>query len=168
MQSYGDDVRYGEAERELLTFVSRAVAQVIARAQDHEALRLSEVRKSAILAAALDGVVSIDAEGRFTEFNAAAEKMFGRPRSEVLGKPMVELIVPPELRERHRHGLAQVLATGQSSMLEGRMETTALRADGTRFPVELTIAAIRVPGESTAFTAFVRDLATARPPARLL
>ena len=58
------------------------------------------------------GIVSIDHAGRILEFNPAAEKMFGYRRSDVIGKPMAELIVPPDRRAEHFRGLKRYLATG--------------------------------------------------------
>jgi hypothetical protein len=47
---------------------------------------------------------------------------------------MAELIIPPELRERHRRGLARYLATEEPVLLNRRLEITGMRADGTTFP----------------------------------
>jgi len=75
----------------------------------------------------------------------------------VIGRDMAELIIPPELRERHASGLARYLATGEARVLDRRIEITGVRADGTRFPVELTITRIDVPGPPT-FTGYLRDI----------
>ena len=120
-------------------------------------LRASEARKTAILDCALDGIVTIDAEGRITEFNRAAEGMFGFARADVVGKPLAETIVPPALREKHRRGLARYLATGRSALLGKRIEMPGLRADGTEIPLELAIAATEAAGQRL-FTAYLRDV----------
>ncbi|HKB37115.1 MAG TPA: PAS domain S-box protein, partial [Gemmataceae bacterium] len=121
------------------------------------AVRESEARKAAILETALDGVITMDHQGRIVEFNPAAEAVFGYRRAEVLGRPLAELIVPPPLRERHQQGLARYLADGEGPVLNRRIEMPALRADGTEFPVELAIT--RIPAEGPPlFTGFVRDL----------
>jgi signal transduction histidine kinase len=70
---------------------------------------------------------------------------------------MADLIVPPELRERHRRGLARYLATDEAVVLDHRLEITGHRSDGTTFPVELTITRIDVPGPPT-FTGYLRDI----------
>ena len=80
---------------------------------------------------------------------------------------MAELIVPPELRVAHRTGLARYLASGEPQVLDRRIEIEAIRADGTRFPVELTITRIDVPGPPT-FTAHVRDITDRRAAEREL
>ena len=130
---------------------------ITARKLAEAELRASEALKSAIFAAALDCVITIDHEGKIIEFNPAAEKTFGLARAAALGREMAELIVPPALRERHRRGMAHYLATGEGPVLDRRIEMTALRADGTEFPVELTISRVG-RAEPPFFTGFIRDL----------
>src|SRR6185503_12032058 len=101
---------------------------------------------------ALDCIISIDQEGRIIEFNPAAEKTFGHPRAQVMGQLMAELIIPHCFRAQHQRGMAHYLATGVGPVLGQRTEMSALRADGTEFPVELSINAILL-GEQKAFTA---------------
>src|SRR5207244_1199622 len=122
-----------------------------------QALRESDARRAAILQTALDAIISMDQEGRVVEFNPAAERTFGFRRTEVLGQPLAEFIVPPSLRESHRRGLAHFLASGSGPVLNRRIEITALRADGTEFPVELAITPFEVGG-SWVFTAYIRDI----------
>jgi PAS domain S-box-containing protein/diguanylate cyclase (GGDEF)-like protein len=122
-----------------------------------ERLQSSESLKSAIIDASLDCVVSIDHEGAIVEFNPAAESTFGIKREDAVGKPMVDVIIPPRLRDAHRRGFARYLATGEGTILGKRLELEALRADGSEFPVELAVTAIR-SGSKLAFTAFIRDL----------
>jgi signal transduction histidine kinase len=70
---------------------------------------------------------------------------------------MVDLIVPPSLRERHRRSFARYLATEESTILGRIIEITAMRADGSEFPVDLAIARIDLPGPPS-FTAYIRDI----------
>src|SRR5205823_8746002 len=109
------------------------------------------------LGSALDCVITIDHRGMVMEFNPAAEATFGYRRADVIGEEMAGLIVPPTDRERHRQGLARYLATGEGPAIGARLEMTAMRADGTEFPVEVAIT--RVPGiDPPMFTGFVRDI----------
>jgi PAS domain S-box-containing protein len=133
------------------------IGQAVERRRDAEALGAKEARHRAMLEAALDCVVTMDHEGRVVDFNPAAERCFGYRSGEVVGREMAKLIVPPELRERHRRGLARYLASEQPVLLDRRIEITGLRADGTTFPVELTITRIDVPGPAT-FTGYLRDI----------
>jgi PAS domain S-box-containing protein len=122
-----------------------------------EALHLSRQRFHAILDTALDAIVVIDHEGRIVEFNPTAERMFGHTAAAVLGRTMGEVIVPVAMREHHRQGMARYLATGEARILGRRIELTALRADGTEFPVEVSIQ--RIAGvHPPLFTGFIRDI----------
>ncbi|MGA9902159.1 MAG: PAS domain S-box protein [Terriglobales bacterium] len=125
--------------------------------QEERELKRSEVRKAAIVDSALDCIVTIDHEGCITEFNPAAEHTFGYRRDEVLGKHLADTIIPPALREKHRQGFARYLATGEARVLEKRIEMTAVRADGSEFPVELAITRIPLE-EPPSFTGYLRDI----------
>jgi PAS domain S-box-containing protein len=121
------------------------------------ALGQSEARKAAILGSSLDCILTIDHEGCITEFNPAAERTFGYRRNEVVGKELGDVIIPPSLREKHRRGLARYLATGDARVLGRRVEMTAVRADGSEFPVELAITRIPLDGPPS-FTGYLRDI----------
>jgi PAS domain S-box-containing protein len=94
---------------------------------------------------ALDGVISIDQQARITYANTAAEQIFGYRADELIGRPLAETIVPPSLRQAHRDGFAKYLATGEARILDQRIEITAMRADGSEFPAELTITQTGLP-----------------------
>jgi PAS domain S-box-containing protein len=123
--------------------------------------RESEARKSAIVESALDCIVVMDEQGRITEFNPAAERAFGYARSEVVGREVADVMIPPEVRGRYREGLARYLRNGQSDVLDRRLEMTAMRADGTEFPVELAIARVHMGGPAM-FTGYIRDITDRR------
>lgn len=84
--------------------------------------------------ASLDCIVSMDESGLITEFNPAAESVFGWPREEMIGRAMAEQLIPPMLRDQHRAGLSRYLATGEGPVLGQRVELQALRRDGSQFP----------------------------------
>jgi PAS domain S-box-containing protein len=153
-----------EPDSELLDTLSALgyqIGQVVERRRDHAALLAKEARHSAMLASALDCVMSMDHHGRLIEFNQAAEQTFGYSAADAVGHELAELIVPPPLREQHRQGLARYLATNAESVLDRRIELTAMRADGSEFPVELTITRINLPG-APVFTGYVRDITDRR------
>jgi PAS domain S-box-containing protein len=110
-----------------------------------------------MLESALDCIVSMDAGGLIRDFNPAAERTFGYAASEVIGREMAEVIVPPALRARHRAGVARYLAHGDARLLDQRIEITGMRASGDEFPIELTITRIRRPGPAL-FTGYLRDI----------
>jgi PAS domain S-box-containing protein len=120
-------------------------------------LSAAEARHRAILAAALDGVLIIDQQSRVTYVNTAAERIFGYRADQVLGRELAETFLPPSSREAHRRGLARYLATGQPRILDRRIEITAMRADGSEFPAELTVTRAGLPSEP-AFIGYIRDI----------
>jgi PAS domain S-box-containing protein len=119
-------------------------------------LRVSEGRAAAIHNASLDAIVLMDREGRFLDYNPAAEIMFGYERAEVLGRPIADFIIPPALRERHYAGLERYLATGAGPVVNQRVELPALRANGEIFPIELAVAPIEE--DDLIFVGFIRDI----------
>jgi PAS domain S-box-containing protein len=119
-------------------------------------LRLAEVKR-ALFESALDCIITIDAEGLVLEFSPAAERTFGYTRDEVLGTELAEKIIPPSLRAAHRRGMAHYHQTGEGPVLGKRIEVTAMRSDGSEFPIELAIARSNQSG-APIFTAYLRDL----------
>ena len=112
----------------------------------------------AVLHAALDAVVAIDGAGRVVEWNAAAERIFGYRAEAALGREIAELIVPPELRDRHRAGLARHVAGGPPVLLgPAHRDHRPARAAASEFPAELTITRWWCRGEPL-FVAYVRDI----------
>jgi PAS domain S-box-containing protein len=149
-----------DVDAELLTtmdMLGDQIGQAVERRHDAEALSEKEARHRAMLDAALDCVVSMDHEGRVIDFNPAAERTFGYRSGDVVGREMAELIVPPELRDAHRAGLARYLSGAEPVVLDRRIEITGMRSDGSTFPVELAITRIGVPGPPT-FTGYLRDI----------
>jgi diguanylate cyclase (GGDEF)-like protein/PAS domain S-box-containing protein len=128
------------------------------RDQAERAVRRGEAQKTAILDAALDCVITTDHHGRIMEFNPAAERTFGYALGEVHGKDVAAVILPPRLRSRYRTAIARYLTTGESRMLDRRVEMTAMRRDGSEFPVELCVTRIALAGPAL-FTAYLRDIA---------
>ena len=120
-------------------------------------VRGSEARVRAVVESALDAVITIDEKGRILEFNPAAEATFGHSQAEAIGAQMVELLIPASLRDAHNRGFEHFLATGEGPIIGTRVESTALRADGTEFPVELAISRVAVDGPPL-FTGYVRDI----------
>ena len=120
-------------------------------------LRHALSRAQLLVESALDAVVSMDQEGRVVSWNSSAEAMFLYPAEKAMGQLMGDLIVPPEFRERHNAGLARFVATGEQRMVGRTMEISAMRADGSLFPIELTLGAMQ-DGAGYLFTAYIRDI----------
>jgi PAS domain S-box-containing protein len=149
-----------EPDQELLgtlEVVGAQLGQLIERRRAEESGVAVERRHRATLEAAIDCVITMDHSGNVLEFNPAAERTFGYTSEEAVGKEMAELIVPEDLRDRHRRGLRRYLETDEPVLLDRRIEIEAIRRDGTRFPIELTITRIDVPG-APVFTGHLRDI----------
>jgi PAS domain S-box-containing protein len=140
-----------------LAAVFVVVHDVTERKRAEAALRRSEARHRAILEAATDCIITMDGDGRVCEFNPAAERTFGYRRDAALGRPLAELIIPPDLRQAHRDGLARHRSTGERTVSGRRIEMRAVRADGREFPVELAITKIQGDGEEL-YTGYLRDI----------
>jgi diguanylate cyclase (GGDEF)-like protein/PAS domain S-box-containing protein len=134
-----------------------AIRRALTEVNERRARRQGASMMKAIIESALDCILAIDHEGRILQFNPAAEAMFGRSREAVLGKSMAELIIPLRFRAAHQRGLAHYLATGVGTIVGKRLELTAMRTDGTEFPIELAITAIK--SQSTPmFVGHIRDI----------
>lgn len=142
---------------DMMLAVGSRIGQFIERTEAEEDARESQARTTAILESALDCIISMDHQGRIIEWNPAAERVFGHRREDVTGRTLADLIVPSGLREQHREGLARYLAGGKPRILGKRVELTGLRADGSEFPVEVTVSRVNAPDPPT-FTGVVRDI----------
>jgi PAS domain S-box-containing protein len=127
------------------------------RKRAEEALRATEERTRLIVDNALDAVVTMDTTGTITAWNPQAERTFGWPRAEAIGRTLADTIVPERYRDAHRRGLEHFLATGRGPALNRRLELSALHRDGHEFPIELAITPLETDA-TVSFSAFVRDI----------
>jgi two-component system cell cycle sensor histidine kinase/response regulator CckA len=127
------------------------------RMQAEERLREGARHYRTLLETANDAFISIDDESTIVEWNPKAEELFGWTRAEALGRPLTELVIPPEHRKAHLRGLRRFLETGEGPVLGQTLELSALRRDGSQLPVELTIWPTGSNG-SYRFNAFLRDI----------
>ena len=125
--------------------------------KNEEALRQNEERLRAMIASALDAIVSTDSEGLIIEWNAQAEKMFGWPRHSALGRKLADTTIPSPRRAAYLADMRDYLKAATQSVLKKRIETTALHADGHIFPVEIALTSAFVESQVT-LTAFIRDI----------
>ena len=146
-----------------LTRANQALqAEAAERQRTEEALRESESMTRAIVESAQDAIIAMDHHGRITEFNPAAEKMFGHARPDVIGRVLADVIVPP----RYASGIAAPsIATWRPANLvcSARGWRSPDCADGSEFPIELTLALL-VHSAPPAFTAHLRDITERRRP----
>jgi diguanylate cyclase (GGDEF)-like protein/PAS domain S-box-containing protein len=141
------------AHASLLMESSRQVAE----------LNSALARNRAVIASALDCVIAVDEADRLIEFNPAAERTFDYRAEDVLGRDAAELLVPPEARTLYRQSAARLRHSPSSSLLDRRIETTAIRSDGSEFPIELTLTRVEgITGDGPVFYGFIRDIAERR------
>jgi PAS domain S-box-containing protein len=133
----------------------REIRELAEREQRARAEIRAERRVRELLEAAPDGILEIDDQGRIVLVNAAAEKLSGYSRSELLGQPM-EILVPETLRGRHaghraaywKHTVTRPMGTGLDLHLQCK--------DGMRVPVEISLSPVNYEGEMRV-TAIIRD-----------
>jgi PAS domain S-box-containing protein len=127
------------------------------RAVAEHALSTSEQRARLVIESAYDAFIAMDAEGVIIDWNPQAEKTFGFPSSQAIGRTLSETIMPERYRERHRLGLEYFLKTGEGPLLGKPVEINALRADGSEFPVKLIISPVRW-ADTWIFNAFLHEI----------
>ncbi len=115
-------------------------------------------RYEAILAAALDPVVTIDAYGIIVEASRSAERVFGWGPGELAGRN-VRVLMPEPHHSAHDDYLAKYRRTGLTTIIGRPREFPAVRKDGTSLPVEITVWRVDVPGsDQPLFTGILRDI----------
>jgi PAS domain S-box-containing protein len=130
---------------------------VYTRRKAENARQASENKLRTVIDTALDAVVSMDQQGRITEWNKQAEAIFGWSRQEAMGKKLADLIIPPEDRQAHHPDLQRFFADGTGPVLNRRTELTARNQQGDVFPAEIAATSQELP-DTYQVTAFIRDI----------
>lgn len=122
-------------------------------------------RKNRVLAAiretAMDCIIGMDAQGRITDFNSAAEQTFGKSQKEVIGQSITALLVAPEQAAGPQPNHDSKVRFGPGLVLNKRIEVVALRSDGAEFPIELAITDVQLDG-TVIYVAYLRDITDRR------
>jgi two-component system sensor histidine kinase/response regulator len=119
-------------------------------------LRETQARTQAILDMAADGILTVDESGAIHSFNAAATRIFGRSAADVMGEH-ISMLIPPL-----RAGLFLPAPSRWGAVAQtGRREIEGQRADGTPFPLDVSVSVGEV-GLSRTFTVIIRDLTAAK------
>jgi len=121
------------------------------------ALASEAARARAVMDTAAEGIVIIDERGAVESFNRAAEHMFGYEVREVIGRN-VKILMPELHASAHDGYIARYLRTGEAHVIGQPRELSALRKDGTEFPIELNVTEIRLMGDERCFTGILRDI----------
>ena len=120
-------------------------------------VRARFVEYRSVLETAHESFISAQPDGRIADWNQQAERDFGWSRDEVMGRDLAETVIPPGFRDVYREDFAALLHTGRHGRLGRRFEMLALRRDGTEFPVEITVSALRTDG-GYRLNAFLHDI----------
>ena len=154
---HGLEQRVEERTAELLRANEMLSHTMLQRLQADRELRQREAELSAVLEHASDAYVSIDESGAIRAWNRMAETTFGWSRDEALGQSFEKLVIPATMREAHLAGWRRYRSAGDDEALRQRLEISALRRDGTAFPVEVRISPVEIDGHRF-FSVFLHDI----------
>jgi PAS domain S-box-containing protein len=148
-------ISYNEAGRSVRRMGAKI--DVTERKRAELALEASEAKFAGILEIAGDAILSIDADSRIRLFNAAAERLFGYSRGEILGQP-IDLLIPARSRAAHQQHIAR-FASGPCipRRMAEQQEVAGRRKNGDEFPAEASISKVEVGGEWI-YTVVLRDI----------
>jgi diguanylate cyclase (GGDEF)-like protein/PAS domain S-box-containing protein len=137
---------------------AQALEESLARQMDIQMrLQDSEAELRATLQNANDAFIAMDQNGVIVDWNEQAERQLGWTRGEAIGQKMSEMIIPLGMRSSHAKGMQRFLKTGETNVINRRIEIVALRRDGIEFPIELNVACVP-RHEGHLFIAFLHDI----------
>lgn len=140
---------------------AKVIHDVTDRRAAERALQKRERHLESILATVPDAMVVIDQQGLITSFSAAAERLFGFTEADVVGRN-VSMLMPSPDHERHDSYISRYLETNQPRIIGTGRIVTGLRADGSTFPMKLSVGEAIDEGQQRLFTGFVQDLTERR------
>ncbi|MCK5050545.1 MAG: PAS domain S-box protein [Candidatus Cloacimonetes bacterium] len=120
-------------------------------------LEESEEKFRTITNSANDAIVMIDNSGNINFWNRAAEVIFGRDSSEVIGKSLHIVLAPERYRAAFQNGFGKFKHTGKGNVIGKTIEMFAQHKDGSEFPVELSVTGIKIKGEWNGLS-IIRDI----------
>ena len=120
----------------------------------------------AVIDNVIEGIILINEHGVLQYFNPAAERLFGLSVEEVLGKN-VSMLMPDPHRSRHDSYLSNYLSTGDARVIGIGREVEAVRKNGSRFPIDLSVVQTRIDGK-TFFVGVVRDISDRKESERII
>ncbi|MBL6931412.1 MAG: diguanylate cyclase [Rhodospirillales bacterium] len=124
-----------------------------------QATRGREQRINAILKAVDQAVITIDEFGVIKSVNDVAVKIFGHEKPDLLGSN-ISMLMPEPHRSSHDEYLVRYQSTGHTRVVDQTNELEGLRADGTVFPIEITVTEVRENNGRRAYVGSVRDITT--------
>lgn len=133
------------------------IKDITDRKNAEEALKKKEELLSKITNTASDAIVLLDNDGKVIFWNPAAEEMFGYTKQEMTGKELHSVLAPSEFFGDYKKGFGLFKHTGQGIAIDKTLEFTAVKKNGTKFPIEVSTSAMKVDGKWNA-TGFIRDI----------
>ena len=122
-----------------------------------DSLLEGQLRLSGMVDSAMDAIITIDASQHITQFNGAAERMFGYLAAEMIGQPL-EHLLPGQYRVVHKEHIRHFAETGVTMRSMGSLlALSGARANGDEFPIEASISQIEIRGRQF-FTVILRDI----------
>lgn len=111
---------------------------------------------AALIDNVIEGIIRIDSRGIIQTFNNAAERIFGYPAKEVLGRN-VSMLMPTPYAESHDDYLARYLTTREPRIIGKSRQVVGRRSNGEIFPMSLGVTEIISP-EGQSFVGLARDM----------
>ena len=138
-------------------WVGRVVAALSEQTLLMDRLREAEGLKAAVIDSSIDAVVIADNDGYIIGFNPGAERMFGCPAQDALGRDVADLLISDRLAKQEQDALRRLITGSEKQSIGVRRDIEAQRLDGRPFPAEIAIVPVGVSGK-TILAAYIRDL----------
>jgi PAS domain S-box-containing protein len=139
-----------------IDLVARLSSEMTQRADLQRDAQRSRARTQAIVDAVADAIVTIDRGGKIHQWSLGAERIFGYTADEVIGSDLT-ILMPEPHRTRHHRYVDAFVATREAKIIGIGRELTAVRKDGSEFPIDLTVTEVKGIDE-VLFTGILRDI----------
>ena len=153
VQSYTKGIRYGDKEKDILTYVSDQIAMAIERERAEQNLRTEKAYLEQLFESAHEAIVMTDNEGKVLRANSEFSNLFGYTINEILGQQLDKLIAPDDLHEE--------AASSTNQVLNGKkidFDSIRRRKDGTLIDVSVLASPIIIDGEQVGIYGIYRDI----------
>lgn len=132
------------------------IFDITERKQIETAIKESETKFRRVAESAKDAIITADRTGKIAFCNSAAAKMFGHSAKDLIGQP-ISILMPQRFREAHERGMARVVASGESRLINETVELFGITKDGHEFPIELSLSSWE-SGSEKFYTGMIRDI----------